>query len=100
VHSEIGDGGRLESVFSKDDEATPIGLILCAGKRGQPLEGPDARDSDSTWSGINRTQVEVGTRACRRLPEVKTIQVHHLGPGRHEIVQELVLRVRASIHFG
>jgi hypothetical protein len=53
----------------------------------------------STWSGINRTQVEVGTRTRGQLPEVESVQVHHLGPGRHEIVQELLLRVRASIHL-
>jgi hypothetical protein len=53
----------------------------------------------STWSGINRTQVEVGTRGRGPLPEVETIQVHHLRPGRHEIVQELLLRIRASIHL-
>ena len=47
----------------------------------------------STWSGINRTQVEVGTRSRRQLPEVKTIQVHDFRPGRHEIVQELLLRI-------
>jgi hypothetical protein len=35
-----------------------------------------------------------------QLPEIETIQVHHFRPGRHEVVQELLLRIRASIHFG
>jgi hypothetical protein len=55
--------------------------------------------ASSTWSGIDQTQAEFSTRVRGQLSEIKTIQVHHLGPGRYEIAQELLLRIRASIHF-
>jgi hypothetical protein len=40
-----------------------------------------------------------GAFVREQLPKVETIQVHYLGPGCHEIAQELLLRIRASIHF-
>ena len=36
---------------------------------------------------------------CRRSGEVEAIGVHHLGPRRHEVLRELLLRVRARIDF-
>ena len=35
-----------------------------------------------------------------RSGEVEAISVHHLGPRRHEVFHELLLRVRARIDFG
>ena len=35
-----------------------------------------------------------------RSGEVEAIQVHDLGPGRHEVLDKLLLRVRASIDLG
>jgi ribonuclease HII len=35
-----------------------------------------------------------------RSSEVEAISVHHLGPRRHEVIHELLLRVRARIDFG
>ena len=35
----------------------------------------------------------------QRLREVEAVGVHHLGPGRHEVLHELLLRVRAGIDF-
>jgi hypothetical protein len=60
---------------------------------------PSVACTSSTWSGTDRAQPEFGMRACGQLPQFKPIQVHHLGPGRHEVVQELLLRIRASVHF-
>src|SRR5262249_60514995 len=34
-----------------------------------------------------------------RSGEVEAVQVHHLGPRRHEVLHELLLRVRASVDF-
>src|SRR5260370_1270341 len=31
---------------------------------------------------------------------IEAIEVHHLGPRRHEVLYELLLRVRAGIDFG
>ena len=36
----------------------------------------------------------------RRSGEVETVKVHHLGPGRHEVLDKLLLRVRASVDLG
>jgi transposase len=60
--------------------------------------------STSTWSGITGCQVEVEQRKTfkaypLRSCEVEAIQVHHLVPGRHEVTDELLLRVRASVDF-
>jgi hypothetical protein len=35
-----------------------------------------------------------------RSGKVEAISVHHLGPRRHEVFHELLLRVRARIDFG
>ncbi len=35
-----------------------------------------------------------------RSGEVKTVQVHHLGPRRHEVLDELLLRIRARVDLG
>ena len=35
-----------------------------------------------------------------RSGEVEAIKVHHLVPGRDEVVDELLLRVRTSVDFG
>src|SRR5438128_788014 len=35
----------------------------------------------------------------QRSSEVEALQVHHLGPRRHEVFHELLLRVRARIDF-
>src|SRR5512136_2708548 len=35
-----------------------------------------------------------------RSGEVEAIKVHHLGPGRHEVLNKLLLRVRASVDLG
>jgi len=32
-----------------------------------------------------------------RSGEVETVKVHHLGPDRHEVLDKLLLRVRASV---
>jgi hypothetical protein len=32
--------------------------------------------------------------------KVETIKVHHLVPGRYEVMDELLLRVRTSVDFG
>ncbi len=44
-------------------------------------------DCEVLWESIGSSQVE-------------TIQVHHLGPGRDEVLNELLLRVRASVDLG
>ena len=31
--------------------------------------------------------------------EVKAIEIHHLGPGGHEVVDELLLRIVAGVDF-
>ncbi|WP_217468058.1 hypothetical protein, partial [Burkholderia metallica] len=36
-----------------------------------------------------------GTTAARHSREIETIEVHHLVPGRDEVVRELLLRIRA-----
>src|SRR5512137_3014753 len=35
-----------------------------------------------------------------RSGEVEAIKVHHLGPGRHEVLDKLLLCVRASVDLG
>ena len=35
-----------------------------------------------------------------RSGEIEAIKVHHFGPGRHEVLDKLLLRVRASIDLG
>src|SRR5262245_22827727 len=36
---------------------------------------------------------------CERLRQIEAIQVHHLGPGCHEIAHQFLLSVRASVDF-
>ncbi len=60
--------------------------------------------SASTWSGTTGCQVEADQQeayeACPlRSRKVEAIQVHHLVPGRHEVIDELLLRVRAPVDF-
>ena len=38
-------------------------------------------------------------RSSSTSAEIEVIQIHHLGPGRHEVADELLLRVRTSIGF-
>ena len=42
------------------------------------------------------------TKAYRQRPlsEIESIEIHHLVPGRDEITNELLLRIRASINLG
>jgi hypothetical protein len=35
-----------------------------------------------------------------RSGEVEAIKVHHLGPGRHKVLDKFLLRVRASVNLG
>ena len=35
-----------------------------------------------------------------RSRKVEAIKVHHLGPGRHEVLDKLLLRIRASVDLG
>ncbi|OGB93544.1 MAG: hypothetical protein A2Z31_08990 [candidate division NC10 bacterium RBG_16_65_8] len=52
----------------------------------------------------NRSQVEADQHKTfnaypLRSRKVEAIQVHHLVPGRHEVIDKLLLRVRASVDF-
>jgi hypothetical protein len=40
------------------------------------------------------------TRAAWDLRQVVAIEVHHLVPGRHEVTDELLLRVRTAVDLG
>ena len=60
--------------------------------------------SASTWSGITGCRVEAEQpKTFQAYPlrsrKVEAIQVHHLVPGRHEVIDKLLLRVRASVDF-
>ena len=41
----------------------------------------------------------LSSRGAAGWSQVKTIEVHHLGPGRDEILHELLVRVRAAVDF-
>src|SRR2546426_8839624 len=58
--------------------------------------------STSTWSGMTRCHVEAVRHETLkayslRSHNVEAIEVHHLGPGRDEVLDELCLRIRASV---
>src|ERR1700730_7664201 len=56
----------------------------------------------STWlaGGSEPGRGVFETRPWRRSSQIETIQVHHLGPSRHEVTDELLLRIGATINFG
>ena len=62
----------------------------------------------STSSGRLAMTVETKGRRSKRRPhlyfsesgQIETIQVHDLGPGCHEVMHELLLRVVLGIDFG
>ena len=41
----------------------------------------------------------LASRRAAGCGEVKAIEVHHFGPGRNEVLDEFLVRVRASVHF-
>src|SRR5215831_1554181 len=53
--------------------------------------------STSTWSRTTRDHVEAVLAPTLRSPQVVAIEVHHLGPGRDEVLNELRLGIRASV---
>src|SRR5712664_2155069 len=70
-----------------------------------PTMRPCRVRSTSTWSGMTRCHVEaVRHKTLKayslRSGKVEAIEVHHLGPGRDEVLDELRLRIRASVDLG
>src|SRR5437899_4034264 len=68
----------------------------------RPTMRPCRVRSTSTWSGMTRCHVEAVRHETLkayslRSREVEAIEVHHLGPGRDEVLDELRLRIRASV---
>src|SRR6059036_739681 len=67
-----------------------------------PTMRPCRVRSTSTWSGMTWCHVEAVRRKTLkayspRSRKVEAIDVHHLGPGRDEVLDELRLRIRASV---
>ena len=61
--------------------------------------------STSTWPGTTRCQVEANQHQTLKAdpPEsrkVKAIQVHHLVPSHHKVMDKLFLRVRRCVDLG
>jgi hypothetical protein len=83
--------------------STPLLLFaICYLLFGDELQ---ASRRASTCSGMTRYQVEVvrhKTRApiFRASGEIETIKVHHLGPGSHKLLHELLLRIAAAVDLG
>src|SRR6059036_3606750 len=67
-----------------------------------PTMRPCRVRSTSTWSGMTRCHVEAVRHKnpkaySLRSRKVEAIEVHHLGPRRDEVLDELRLRIRASV---
>src|SRR2546425_10089770 len=70
----------------------------------RPTMRPCRVRSTSTWSGVTRCHVEaVRHKTLKayslRSGKVEAIEVHHLGPGPDEVLDELRLRIRASVNL-
>jgi hypothetical protein len=78
------------------------GASFCASRSHEV-----ARCNSGAHGMINaRTETRLDALAdslpCCHAPgcgEVKAIEVHHFGPGSNEVLDELRVRVRASVHF-
>jgi len=40
------------------------------------------------------------TKAVERSHEIKTVQVHHLGPGCYKVLHELLAGILTTVYFG
>ena len=73
--------------------ATVSSLAGMAGSRG--ATGTTLRKPNSwAWAGRRRLRF-----ISYRSAHVKAIEIHHLAPGRHEILDELLLRIIAGVNF-
>jgi hypothetical protein len=52
-----------------------------------------------TFPGEACEQTMVGLKEGQQLRHVEAIQVHHLGPGGNEVLDELLLCIRAAVDF-
>src|SRR5208283_1883219 len=83
-----------------------------AGCLERPLADGRAAQRFAVRPGVKRTmlqysiqklRIERTRQACRnpnQSSQVETIQIHHLDPGRDEVLDELLPRVRAPVDLG
>ena len=67
--------------------------------KGRRYEWTAAAETPGCGASASDTSKPVKIYAPRSL-QVEAIEVHHLGPGRDEVADELLLRVRTAINFG
>ena len=75
-----------------------------SSERGIPMP-PLANDLERYLSSrIPTTGTLLGMRSglghARQRSKVETVEIHHLGPGRGEVIDELFARIGRRIHFG
>jgi hypothetical protein len=87
--------GAIRSLTTEGTEATE------AGRKGFriPIRTLLSFPSVSVISVLSVVKSSVLLRSLDDKPNVEAIQVHHLVPRRHEVLDELLLRVRAAIDF-
>lgn len=86
-----GMAGEACSTPGVPDSVDPAGC-LCKGSQ-VPQAGPKS-SAPLPIAGAGRQSWPLGAG------EIEAIQVHHLGPGRHEVLHELIFPVRTGIHLG
>ena len=79
--------------------------ILILKTLGQDLNIPVQRQYAIRWNRLSTDRFfaslsEALEDVMLRSGEVETVKVHHLRPGLHEVLDELLLRVRASVDLG